>query len=293
MTVAAVLVPPAVPSWREGLTTGVSNATAVLIPLLGLVVLGAVHWGRANRALSVANGEIARLAAENERARIARDLHDLLGHSLTTITLKAALARRLAGIDAARAGEEIGAVEELARRSLADVRAAVSSYREVTLAGELAAGREMLRAAGITAELPGAVDEVPATRSELFGWAVREGLTNVVRHAHATWCTVRLFPRGVEIVDDGAGHDFGGSGSAAGAPVPAHPLPGNGLSGLGERVRAAGGTLEAGPLSPKGWRLRVSVPPEGNVAPAVAITRPAAAGPARLGVHIGPAKAGA
>ena len=193
--------------------------------------------------------ELARLAAENERFRIARDLHDLLGHSLTTITVKAGLARQLGEADPARSQQEIAEVEDLARRSLADVRAAVANYRDVTLAGELATGRELLRAAGISADLPRAVDAVDPSNQELFGWVVREGLTNVVRHAHASSCSVRLSSCSVEIVDDGVGAN-GGSAS------------GNGLTGLRERVAAAGGVVDAGPVQPKGWRLRVSLAPE-------------------------------
>ncbi|MGB0093272.1 MAG: histidine kinase [Solirubrobacteraceae bacterium] len=164
-----------------------------------------------NRALAEARAELARLAAENERFRIARDLRDLLGHSLTTITVKAGLARQLGEADPPRALQEIAEVEGLARRSLADVRAAVTNYRDVTLAGELAAGRELLRASGITADLPRAVDAVDPTHQELFGWVVREGLTNVVRHAHASSCAVRLSASSVEIVDDGVGG--GGQGA--------------------------------------------------------------------------------
>jgi two-component system, NarL family, sensor histidine kinase DesK len=118
----------------------------------------------------------------------------------------------------------------------------------VTLAGELASGRELLRAAGITADLPRAVDVVDPAHHELFGWVVREGFTNIVRHAHASSCAVRLAASSVEIVDDGVG-------GAAG--------PGNGLSGLRERVAAAGGVVEAGPLQPAGWRLRASLAPGG------------------------------
>ncbi len=139
-------------------------------------------------------------------------------------------------------------MEDLARQSLSDVRAAVANYRDVTLTGELATGRELLRAAGITADLPGAVDGVDPTNQELFGWVVREGLTNVVRHSHARSCSVKLSPSTVEIVDDGVG------GSAA---------PGSGLQGLRERVAAAGGVIDAGPLQSNGWRLRVSLTPEG------------------------------
>ena len=115
----------------------------------------------------------------------------------------------------------------------------------MTLAGELATGRELLRAAGISADLPRAVDVVDPGQRELFGWVVREGLTNIVRHAHASSCAVRLSASSVEIVDDGVG--------AAAAP------PGNGLSGLRERAAAAGGVVDAGPLQPRGWRLRVSL----------------------------------
>jgi two-component system sensor histidine kinase DesK len=207
---------------------------------------------RGNRALSEARSELARLAAENERSRIARDLHDLLGHSLTTITVKAGLARRLGETDPARALQEIAEVESLARRSLADVRAAVANYREVTLAGELATGRELLRAAGIVADLPGAVEVVDPAYQELFGWVLREGLTNVVRHAHASVCVVRISRSSVEILDDGVG-------STA--------CSGSGLAGLQERVGAAGGVVEAGPNLPRGWRLRVELRAE---APALA-----------------------
>jgi two-component system sensor histidine kinase DesK len=172
-------------------------------------------------------------------------LHDLLGHSLTTITVKAGLARRLGEADPEGAVAQITEVEDLCRRVLADVRAAVSGYREVTLASELARGRELLRASGITADLPTATEVADPAHQELFGWAVREGLTNVIRHSRARSCTVRVSPSSVEIVDDG-------QGSSASA--------GNGLSGLRERAAAAGGDIDAGPAQPTGWRLRVWVP---------------------------------
>jgi two-component system, NarL family, sensor histidine kinase DesK len=249
LALAALLVPVAIPSWHDSLRTSFDDVTPVAIPIVALAVFGFVQVFRGNQALAGARAELARLAAENERIRIARDLHDLLGHSLTTITVKAGLASRLGEADPARAFQEIAEVEALARRSLADVRAAVANYRDVSLTGELATGRELLRAAGITADLPRAADVVDLTHQELFGWVVREGLTNVVRHAHASSCAVRLSASSVEIVDDGVG------GSAA---------PGNGLSGLRERVAAAGGVVEAGPVQPKGWRLRVSLSPAGG-----------------------------
>jgi len=246
MAVAALVVPAVIPGWHQDLGNAWGTVTPVAIPVVAIASLGVRQVFRSNRELAEARVELARLAAENERFRIARDLHDLLGHSLTTITVKAGLARQLGDADPARSRQEIAEVEDLARRSLADVRAAVANYRDVTLAGELATGRELLRAAGITAELPRATDVVDSSHQELFGWVVREGLTNVVRHAHASTCSVRLSPGSVEIVDDGVGAN-GGSGS------------GSGLAGLRERVAAAGGVVDVGPLQPKGWRLRVVV----------------------------------
>jgi two-component system sensor histidine kinase DesK len=236
-------------SWHDGLIAAFDTVTPIAIPVSGLSVFASLQMVRGQTELAEARSDLARLAAENERMRIARDLHDLLGHSLTTITVKAGLAVRLGDTDAVRARQEIAAVEVLARQSLSDVRAAVTSYRDVTLTGELATGRELLRAAGIAADLPRAVDMVSACHQELFGWVVREGLTNIVRHAHASSCAVRLSSSSVEIVDDGSG-----------SPAP----PGNGLSGLDERVAAVGGVLDAGPVRPCGWRLRVRLPAEAS-----------------------------
>jgi two-component system sensor histidine kinase DesK len=248
LALGAMLIPVAIPSWHDSVAAAFAAVTPVAIPVAALATYGSGQVVNSYRALAEARAELARLAAENERFRIARDLHDLLGHSLTTITVKAGLARRLGEADPALALPEIAAVEALARRSLADVRAAVANYRDVTLAGELATGRELLRAAGITADLPRAVDVVDPAHQELFGWVVREGFTNIVRHAHASSCAVRLAASSVEIVDDGVG-------GAAGQ--------GSGLAGLRERVAAAGGVVEAGPLQPAGWRLRASLAPGG------------------------------
>jgi two-component system sensor histidine kinase DesK len=249
LALGAMVIPVAIPSWHYSVAATFASVTPVAIPVAALATFGSGQVVNSYRALAEARAELARLAADNERFRIARDLHDLLGHSLTTITVKAGLARRLGEADPALALPEIAAVEALARRSLADVRAAVANYRDVTLAGELATGRELLRAAGITADLPRAVDVVDPAHHELFGWVVREGFTNIVRHAHATSCAVRLAASSVEIVDDGVG------GAAA---------PGSGLAGLRERVAAAGGVVEAGPLQPAGWRLRASLAPGGS-----------------------------
>jgi len=254
-SVSALLVPVEVRSWHVSLGKSFDDVTPVAIPVLAVATFAVLQALRQNIALAEARAELADLAAENERMRIARDLHDLLGHSLTTITVKAGLARRLGSADPARAVSQIAEVEELCRQALADVRSAVSGYRDVTLAGELARGRELLRASGIAADLPTATDLVDPAHQELFGWAVREGLTNVVRHARAHSCTVVLSPSAVEIVDDGAGD-----------PLPGGLAPGgNGLAGLRERAAAAGGTVDAGPQRAGGWRLRVTLAAGGGL----------------------------
>ncbi len=240
--IASLVVPLAVRSWHSG--PGWIQALTTMFTALTLHSF--FQNANAYRELITARAEVARLASEAERNRVARDLHDLLGHSLTTISVKASLARRLATNGAPQALDEITDVERLARQALTDVRAAVSGYREVTVAGELVRGRELLRAVGVTGELPTEVGMVDAAYQELFGWAVREGLTNVARHARANRCTVRVSAVQVEVQDDGVGA-WGGDGSG----------DGNGLTYLRERAEALGARVEAGPIRPQGWRLRV------------------------------------
>ena len=172
--------------------------------------------------------ENARLAVDNERNRFARDLHDILGHSLTVITVKAELAQRLLDVDPARAKAEVADLERLSRDALSDVRRAVEGYRELTLPGELARARTALAAAEIDADLPNSTEEVPSDRRELFAWTVREGVTNVIRHSGAQRCTVRLTHDAAEVLDDGRG------------PTE-DPAGGSGLLGLRERAAARRG----------------------------------------------------
>jgi two-component system sensor histidine kinase DesK len=237
----------AVPSWTT------QNGLVFSILLAALAVWGVSQMAARNIQLDLANDEIAQLAVSQERTRFARDLHDLLGHSLTVITMKSELAGRLVGLDPERAEKEIAEVEQLARDALADVRAAVGGYREVTLARELVSARTALDAAGIAAELPTAVDEVPGDRRELFGWAVREGVTNVVRHSGASRCRVALSRECVQVVDDG-----GGLATVLGGPGPNGATGGSGLRGLRERAEAVGAAVSVGEGDDgRGFRLRV------------------------------------
>ncbi|MGZ4614811.1 MAG: sensor histidine kinase [Actinomycetes bacterium] len=263
----AVAIDVAVTSWRHDLTALLfsmllaTSATAAFVRLL-----------RRNLELAAAREGLAELAVEQERARFARDLHDLLGHSLTVITVKSELAGRLMTRDPSRAATEVADIERLAREALADVRATVAGYREVTLAAEVSAARAALDAAGIHAELPGALDEVPGERRELFGWVVREGITNVVRHSRADRVRVSVSRTTVEVVDDGTGcatraapgrvgegHGPEGHGPE-GQVVAGQVVEGHGLAGLRERLAAVGGRLEAAPLVGGGFRLYAEVP---------------------------------
>jgi two-component system, NarL family, sensor histidine kinase DesK len=252
LAITSSVLPQFIKPWHQ---KGLSWSIGVSVALASLAVFGFSRLIRANAELAAMREEVAMLAAERERMRIARDLHDLLGHSLTTVTVKAALASRLFEQDPDRARAEIAEVEVLARESLADVRAAVAGYREVRLATELATAREVLEAAGIDAQLPGVVEGMSPEVGGLFGWVVREGVTNVVRHSQAKTVRITLDATGIEIVDDGSG-----CVRKSGEVATTHT--GNGLAGLAERADALGGRLLAGPVdgSATGFRLRVEVP---------------------------------
>ncbi|MFJ9696700.1 sensor histidine kinase [Kitasatospora sp. NPDC101183] len=238
--------------------------------LSGIAMAGLQRLVSTMKELREARAAVAHLAASEERLRLARDLHDLLGHSLSLITLKSELAGRFmdAGKDeAARA--QVADIEQVARQSLIDVREAVTGFRRPTLPVELAAARTALAAAQVRLEAPsGLAGTWPALANEEAGalaWALREAVTNIVRHGEgATVCTVRADESWeadgrryavLEITDDG--------------PGPGKSHPGNGLSGLAERLALVNGHLSTGPgPHGKGFRLRASVPLSLTTAPA-------------------------
>ncbi|ACQ78552.1 histidine kinase dimerisation and phosphoacceptor region [Beutenbergia cavernae DSM 12333] len=239
---AAFVLPRVIPGWDP------ADGTVAAVVLASLATFGFTQLIRRNRQLLAAQREIAELAAARERARLARDVHDLVGHSLTVVAVKAELARRLVSRDPDAATGELADIHELARSALADVRSMVQATRGVTLPGELVAARQALDAAGIEAQLPGAVDVVPDPLREPFAWVVREGVTNVLRHAGASRVVVTLAADRLVVEDDGRGP--GPDSGAAGAPA-----PGQGIAGLTERLRAVGATLETGTSSLGGFRL--------------------------------------
>lgn len=235
----AVVLGRTVPGWHED-----SGGLVFSIALAALAAFGFTNLIRRNIQLQQARDELARLAVTEERERFARDLHDVLGHSLTVITVKSELAKRLVSRDPARAEAEVADIERLAREALADVRATVAGYREANLAREISTARQALEAAGIEAELPHALDAVEGQRREAYAWVVREGVTNVLRHSGARHVLVRVDRDCVEVRDDGRG-----------AARPDLASAGHGLTGLAERISAVGGRLHAGPLPGGGFRL--------------------------------------
>lgn len=253
-------------------------------------VTGGMIASQRQRALAEARQENARLAIQEERNRMARDVHDILGHSLTVITVKAELAARLLEVSPERARTEVADLERLARDALADVRQAVAGFREMSLPAELARARSSLAAAGIEADLPTAADAVPTDLRELCAWTLREGVTNVIRHSGATTCRVTLDEGGITVADDGPVHlgtpGNGGHGGDAGrSDVTSHPQAGTGLIGLRERAQAVGAQLRTTVLDPHGFELSVRTVPT--------VPRPVSGGPVSGGpVSGGPVSGG-
>jgi two-component system, NarL family, sensor histidine kinase DesK len=202
------------------------------------------------RELEAAWAQVAELAAGEERLRLSRDMHDLLGHNLSLIALKSQLARRLLGSDPEAAEGEVRDVEAVARTSLREARAAVRGLRSASLASELARASDALEAAGIEPRVTEA-GPLPAGVETLLGFAAREGVTNVIRHSRARRCEIAVHRTDegahLEVRDDGVGTANGVDG-------------GTGLRGLAERVAEAGGTLDAGPADGGGFRLIARLP---------------------------------
>lgn len=249
-------------AWRIHLPASIALANLLTIGFAGITTIAMVFAVTTSRHWREEREELARFASvTEERLRIARDLHDLLGRSLSLIALKSDLAQQLIPIAPERASAEVADIERAAREALREVRETVAGYRTPTLAAELHEARTTLAAAGIAYSATcdeRAVEELPRRAEAAFSWAVREGVTNVVRHSHARRCDIRLGRLDgemlLEIDDDGAG------GQSPDAVQP----PGNGLRGLGERVAAAGGRYDAAPRPDGGFSLRVWMPLTGE-----------------------------
>jgi len=272
-------------SAATGLGYGNTIVAGAVVALGNLLAHSAERRNVLMYRLKETRAELAKAAVAEERLRISRDLHDLLGHSLSLITLKAELAGRVIRTDPERAAQEIAELETVARRSLTEVRQAVTSYRQPSLAAELVSSRRILASAGTECQIraPGAYSLPPAVDA-LLAWTVREGATNIVRHAAAKHAEIVIeltdTTASACLSDDGAGPGKGsipgiadgpGAGTAAeGAGGDAAPVAGSGLAGLAERAARLGGTLSAGAGERGGFWLRASVPLAGP-APAKAV----------------------
>ena len=199
-----------------------------------------MHKSREHKAIEKELGILS------ERERIARDVHDVLGHSLTIVNLKAELASKLVETNAPAAQEQMRQVAQLSRQALAEVHSTVTRLRVPDLEGEILASSRALETAGIQADLPDATTaaNIAGMNSSLFSWALRETVTNIVRHSHATYATVRLNSTGLEVTDNGIG--------IGDAPCK------SGLTGLRTRIEDAGGTLTLG-NAPEHWLQQAPV----------------------------------
>jgi two-component system sensor histidine kinase DesK len=226
----------------------------LLVRGLGLDLAGLARLASALREVHAARGELARMAVIEERLRMARELHDLLGHNLAMITLKSELAARLVAENPARAAQEMQEVEQAARQTLREVRVVVAGTQQPRLATELDSARQLLEAAAIACQIEHTTEALPPATDAILAWTVREGVTNVIRHSRASWCRVQITRMdsdvSAEITNDGA---------------PAHGqdstpnLAGTGLAGLADRIAAQGGRLSADTTN-GGFRLRVELP---------------------------------
>lgn len=229
----------------------IQTLLSVALPavLLGISAIYTAYTTLQQAKLRRSAEEITRLATLAERERIGRDLHDLLGHTLSVVALKSELARKLIDRDLDAARAEIGEVERVARDALSQVRNAVSGIRSTAIAAELQAAISLLEAQGVKVKCETERVKLPHDRETALALSLREATTNIRRHAAASGVTIRLREDSgsvvMEVVDNGRGGRI---------------VPGNGLNGMRERLGNVGGTLSLEPISEGGTRLFVSIP---------------------------------
>ncbi|WP_406449586.1 sensor histidine kinase [Streptomyces sp. NBC_00876] len=239
--------------WTLGYGTFISGGVTAAILTLSETVM----------ELRATRQELARTAVEKERLRFSRDLHDLLGHTLSVIVVKSEAARRLAPGDMGAALLQVADIESVGRQALTEIREAVTGYREGSLATELDRARSALTAARIEPSVRRSGPPLAPQTEALLGWVVREAVTNVLRHSTATACAfvVDGTPERVRltVTDDGRGD------APAAAPTPG--IGGTGLKGLTERLATAGGSLTAGPKPGGGFMVTAELPVDAPEAP--------------------------
>lgn len=246
---AVTAVAAVVAGWSGGMDT---LAIAYGTFLSGMVTAAILALSETVKKLRDTRQELARAAVDQERLRFSRDLHDLLGHTLSVIVVKSEAARRIAPRDMDAALDQVRDIESVGRQALIEIREAVTGYREASLAAELDRARGALTAAGIEPVVRQSGPPLPPGTAALLGWVVREAVTNAIRHSGAATCEIELrssAERAVLVITD----DGNGVGS--------NP-PGSGLTGLGERLALAGGTLDSGPAPDRGFRVTAELPVE-------------------------------
>lgn len=241
------------PMEQEGtLVTGIlgpSHSVPLSIALAGLGMIAVRQLIALNADLHATRAELADLAVAGERERLSRELHDLLGRTLSLIAVKAELASRLSAKGDPSAGAELGDVQRIARQAVRDVREAIAGDHAPSVAAELAAAEAALRTAGITVSVANTAASIDPAHETTIAWALREAVTNVVRHSGAHTCRISIEAADgtttLDVDDDGRGPIGGGTGT--------------GLDGLADRIRALGGTIEVGPREGHGFKLRVRI----------------------------------
>ncbi|MFE2535245.1 sensor histidine kinase [Streptomyces sp. NPDC059371] len=222
-----------------------------------MVTAAILSLSEAVRELRAAREELARRAVEKERMRFSRDLHDLLGHTLSVIVVKSEAARRLAPRDLDAALVQVTDIESVGRQALTEIREAVTGYREGSLATELDRARSALSAARVEPVVRQSGPPLVPQTEALLGWVLREAVTNVVRHSDATRC---------EITVDGTADlvrlTVSDNGTDASPADPEPGIGGTGLKGLTERLAASGGSLRAGRTARGGFEVRAELPVE-------------------------------
>ncbi|MEU6602153.1 sensor histidine kinase [Streptomyces flaveolus] len=251
--------------WEDATSIGYGTFISTMVTAAILSLSEAV------RELRAAREELARRAVEQERLRFSRDLHDLLGHTLSVVVVKSEAARRLAPRDLDAALAQISDIESVGRQALTEIREAVTGYREGSLATELTRARSALSAASVEPVVRQSGAPLDPQTEALLGWVVREAVTNVVRHSRADRCEITV-EGGAErvrltVTDNGTG---------AGTPAAGGSAGGTGLRGLTERLAAAGGSLTAGPAPRGGFTVTADLPVGGDEPVPSAATAPRA-----------------
>ncbi|MCK0069988.1 sensor histidine kinase [Kordiimonas laminariae] len=215
--------------------------------MTGGACIAGTQFRAKNEALKASQEEVRAMAVQVERERIARDMHDVLGHTLSLISVKSELAGKLVDHDPVRAKSEIEDIHSTARKALADVRATITGMKSHTLVSEIAAARQALSAADISLNFVNEQIELPSSLENAVAMVIREAVTNIVRHAGAERCTVKITGQGddllLSIEDDGCGKI---------------KKEGNGLKGMRERIEALGGYLNI--MSEEGTRIEAAIP---------------------------------